>query len=79
MRNDSKHAQAKHHERYNQRSRSIRQFQTGALKMGEQMPPNDVKKNEGKIEECMVRAEKIVDSPNAWCVSEFWRPDGQPA
>ena len=30
------------------------------------MSPNDVKKNGGKIEKYMVRAEKIVDSPNAW-------------
>ena len=47
--------------------------------MGEKMSPNDVEKNWGKIEEYKVRAEKIVDSPNAWCVSEFWRPEGQPA
>ena len=39
--------------------------------MGEQMSPNDVEKNWGKIEEYMGRAEKIVDSPNAWFVSEF--------
>ena len=45
--------------------------------MGDKMSPNDVKKNGGKIEEYMVRAGKIVDSPNAWL--EFWRPDGQPA
>jgi hypothetical protein len=51
----------------------IRRFQTGALKMEEKMSPNDVKKNGGKIEEYMVRAGKIVDSPNAWCVSDFWR------
>ena len=45
------------------------------------MSPNDVKKNGGKIEEYMVRAGKIVDSPNAcqWCVSDFWRLEGQPA
>ncbi len=47
--------------------------------MGEKMSLNDVEKNRGKIEDYMVRAEKIVDSPNAWCVSEFSRPDGQPA
>ena len=47
--------------------------------MEEKTSPNDVEKNGGKIEEYMVRAEKIVDSPNAWCVSEFSRPDGQPA
>ena len=47
--------------------------------MGKQMSPNDVKKNRGKIEEYMVRAEKIVDSPNAWYVSDFWRLEGQPA
>jgi hypothetical protein len=34
--------------------------------MEEKMSPNDVKKNGGKIEEYMVRAGKIVDSPNAW-------------
>ena len=39
--------------------------------MGEKMSPNDVEKNGGKIEEYMVRAEKIVDSPNSWCVSDF--------
>jgi hypothetical protein len=47
--------------------------------MEEKMSPNDVKKNGGKIEEYMVRAEKIVDSPNAWCVSEFRGSEGQPA
>jgi hypothetical protein len=47
--------------------------------MEEKMSPNDVKKNGGKIEEYMVRAGKIVDSPNACCVWEFSRPDGQPA
>ena len=66
MRNDSKRAQAAHLEGYNRRSRTIRRFQTGALKMEEKMSPNDVKKNGGKIEEYMVRAGKIVDSPNAW-------------
>ena len=74
QRNDSKRAQAKHLEGYNRRSRTIRRFQTRALKMGEKMSPNDVEKNGGKIEEYMDRAEKIVDSSNAWCVSEFWRP-----
>jgi hypothetical protein len=50
----------------------IRRFQTGALKMEEKMSPNDVKKNGGKIEEYMVRAGKIVDSPNAWlCLGIF--------
>jgi hypothetical protein len=47
--------------------------------MGDKMSPNDVEKNGGKIEEYTVRAGKIVDSPNAWCVSEFWRLEGQPA
>ena len=47
--------------------------------MGQQMSPNDVKKNRGTIEEYMVRAEKLVDSPNAWCVSEFRGSEGQPA
>ena len=79
MRNDSKRAQAAHLEGYNRRSRTIRRFQTGALKMEEKMSPNDVEKNGGKIEEYMVRAGKIVDNPNAWRVSEFSRPDGQPA
>ena len=54
MRNDSKRAQAAHLEGYNRRSRTIRRFQTGALKMEEKMSPNDVKKNGGKIEEYMV-------------------------
>jgi hypothetical protein len=45
--------------------------------MGDKMSPNDVEKNGGKIEEYTVRAGKIVDSPNAWCVSEFWRLEGQ--
>ncbi len=66
MRNDSKRAQATHLEGYNQRSRTIRRFQTGALKMEEKMSPNDVKKNGGKIEEYMVRAGNIVNSSNAW-------------
>ena len=79
MRNDSKRAQATHLEGYNRRSRTIRRFQTGAPKMGEKMSPNDVEKNRGKIEKCMVRAGKIVDSPNAWCVSEFWLHEGQQA
>ena len=79
MQNDSKRAQAAHLEGYNRRSRTIRRFQTGALKMEEKMSLNDVKKNGGKIEEYMVRAGKIVDSPSAWCVSDFWRPEGQPA
>jgi len=43
------------------------------------MSANDVEKKWGKIEEYMVRAEKIVDSPNECCVSEFWRREGQPA
>jgi hypothetical protein len=47
--------------------------------MGEKMSPNVVEKKGGKIEEYMVRAGKIVDSPNAWCVSDFWRLEGQPA
>ena len=37
---------------------------------------NDVEKNWEKIEEYMVRAEKIVDSPNSWCVSEFRGSEG---
>ncbi len=47
--------------------------------MGEKMSQNDVEKNGGKIEDYMVRAKKIVDSPNALCFSEFSLPDGQPA
>ncbi len=81
MRNDSNCAQAKHLEGHDRRSRTIRRVQTGALKMGEQMSPSDVEKNRGKIEKCMVRAGKIVDSPSAWChcVLEFLLPEGQPA
>ena len=40
--------------------------------MEEKTSLNDVEKNGGKIEEYMVRAGKIVDSPNAWlCLGIF--------
>ena len=76
MPDDSKRAQAKHLEGYNRRSRTICRFQTGALKMEEKMSQNDVEKNGGKIEEYMVRAEKIVDSLHAWQESGNWRRTG---